>query len=229
MPFVPPTPEELSTVQKMRDALEEYGRENNIVISSKITDVGILRFLRGSKGDEAKGMNQLIQHVHWRIDNDVDNISNYLPRFQSQFDKKLSILTGLDKEGRPTAFAFPHKHNASDRDLEEMRLFIIYSIETNLSRSKPDEEQYVIVFDLGHFTMQCMDFEVVKLLINILQVNYPDCLDKLLIVDSPFIFWACWAVIKPWLDPVTSNKIAFINRNQLPNFVDEENIPNFEE
>ncbi len=50
----------------------------------------------------------------------------------------------------------------------------------------------------------CMypDYEVVQLLINILQFNYPETLESALIVDSPFLFYACWAVIRPWLGTV---------------------------
>ena len=44
-----------------------------------------------------------------------------------------------------------------------------------------------------------LDYEVVQLLINILQFNYPETLESALIVDSPFLFYACWAVIRPWL------------------------------
>jgi hypothetical protein len=84
---------------------------------------------------------------------------------------------------------------------------------------------FAAVADLSRFTMRCIDYEVIKMGINILQGNYPDTLGKLLIVDSPMIFSACWAIIRPWLDPVTASKVQFIRRSQLEDFIDPSQIP----
>ncbi len=32
-----------------------------------------------------------------------------------------------------------------------------------------------------------------------------------MIVNAPIIFSACWAIVKPWLDPVTVNKVSFVS------------------
>ncbi|RYH13138.1 hypothetical protein EON65_36405 [archaeon] len=40
------------------------------------------------------------------------------------------------------------------------------------------------------------------------QVNYSETLEKLHVVDAPFIFSTCWALIRPWLDPVTAAKVG---------------------
>jgi len=70
-----------------------------------------------------------------------------------------------------------------------------------------------------------MDFEVVQLLISILQYNYPETLATALVVDAPFLFSACWAIIRPWLDPVTAAKALFISRAQLPAYFDPPVLP----
>ena len=33
------------------------------------------------------------------------------------------------------------------------------------------------------------------------------------------MFYACWAVIRPWLDPVTAAKVSFINADKLPQYI----------
>ena len=55
-----------------------------------------------------------------------------------------------------------------------------------------------------------MDYDAVKLIVNILQYNYPETLSVGLILNAPMLFSACWAVIKPWLDPVTAAKCVFV-------------------
>ncbi len=69
-----------------------------------------------------------------------------------------------------------------------------------------------------------MNYEVVKILISILQTNYPETLEKVY-VDSPLIFSACWAIIRPWLDPVTQAKVSFVRSSELSNFIEPSVIP----
>ena len=45
-------------------------------------------------------------------------------------------------------------------------------------------------------------------------------------VDSPWVFSAFWNVIKQWLHPVTLQKIKFLPRTELHNFLRPESIPN---
>jgi hypothetical protein len=93
-----------------------------------------------------------------------------------------------------------------------------------LSLTKPEEERFTVVMDLKSFTLANMDYEAVKILISTLQINYSETLEKLLIVDAPFLFSACWALIRPWLDPVTAAKVQFLRRDQLSEYFTEENI-----
>ena len=105
-----------------------------------------------------------------------------------------------------------------------MKKFIIWNLEKALKLTRPDEEKMIIVFDLSGFGLRCMDYEVLKLIIDILGFNYPETLATAFVVNSPFIFWACWAIIRPWLDPVTAAKAQFIDSNKLSDFIDEENL-----
>lgn len=226
MPFISPSAEELTIVQGLRQKLEGI---SDIVLSPRITDICILRFYRGCKGNEEKAFEELIRHAKWRQEFHADDIDEYMARFQSQLDKRLSILSHRDKEGRPCLFTFVHRHDASDRDLDDMILFIVYSLEYLVRNAKPDEETFTVFFDLSRFSMRCMDFEVVKHLIQILQTNYPDTLEKLLVIDAPFIFSACWAIIKHWIDPVTAHKVVFIKKAQISDYANMDDIPSFDD
>lgn len=226
MPFIPPSEDELATVKRLKTSLEE---NQEVVMSPRITETCILRFLRGSKGEADKALSRLVRHSKWRQENHADDIETMIHRFQKQIDRRLSLLHHVDKEGRPCLYCFVHRHDASDRDLEDMILFIVYSLETLVRNSKPDEETFNVFFDLSRFSMRNMDFEVVKNLINILQTNYPDTLERFNIIDSPMIFSACWAVIRPWIDPVTAHKVQFIRRSQIAEYCNPADIPSFDD
>ena len=138
--------------------------------------------------------------------------------------KRVCISTGRDKLGRPLLTCICGRHDKHNRDILEIKKFIIHFMEQSVRQSNPDDEMFSIIFDLSAFSLRCMDFESVKLLIDILQQNYPEVLGQALVVNSPFIFSACWRVIKPWLDPVTAAKVNFVSLPQLTDYIDPEYI-----
>jgi len=87
------------------------------------------------------------------------------------------------------------------------------------------DERFVLIFDLRAFSMKNMDYQGVKVLVSILQTNYPEVLDRAIIVDSPFIFSACWAIIRPWLDPVTADKVQFTNYDGVKEYIEQSEWP----
>lgn len=223
MSFVPPTAEESARVAvlKARIYAEHPGLEQN----PNFSDTTVLRFYRGMKGKEEPAYEAMKRYIAWRAEEDVDNIDSRRDEFQTEIDKRKCELGNFDRNGRPANFVFAHRHNANDRDINQVRKLTIWALETLRKAAKPEEERFTIAFDLSGFTLQCMDYEAVKQLINILQAHYPDTLENLYVVDAPFIFSACWAVIKMWIDPVTANKIQFIRRAELEKFFDPASIP----
>jgi hypothetical protein len=164
----------------------------------------------------------MLNFAEWRKLNNVDNIkeSDCTPIL----NKKVGVLQGKDKRGRPLLTALAGRHDKNNRDMADIKNTIIYYMEELVRRANPEEETFCVVFDMSAFSMRCMDFESVRLLVDILQLNYPDTLGLAILVNAPFIFTACWAIIKPWLDPVTAAKVTFIKRAQLPDYIDEEYI-----
>lgn len=112
-------------------------------------------------------------------------------------------------------YIFAKEHQANDRDIEEIRKTFIYFMEEALKKGGESEE-VVFVFNLNDFGMYCMDFEWVQLFTDTLKYNYPLVVNKVFVVDSPFIFNAAWAVIKPW---VTGDVVHFIGQADLENHI----------
>lgn len=221
MTFTLPTQEETETVQRLKDKLtQEHADEMKV-----FTDTAILRFLRGRKGDEEKAYRGLVKHLEWRKEHNVDNIHESLHLFEPELKSGKIIVDGKDRHGRPAVFIFAHKHNKHKRDLQQIQMLIIYTLEDILKKARPEEERIMICFDLSGFSLSCMDYDVLKLLVNILQYNYPDTLHLALVINAPFLFSACWAVIRPWLDPVTAAKALFIGKPQLAEYFPEDAIP----
>ena len=63
---------------------------------------------------------------------------------------------------------------------------------------------------------------------NIGQNYYPETMGKFYIINAPWAFTAVWAVIKPWLDEVTVEKIDIIGssyKEKLLAQIPAENLP----
>ncbi len=60
------------------------------------------------------------------------------------------------------------------------------------------------------------------------QDRYPEIMGKFYIVNAPWAFSAVWAIIKPWLDPVTVSKIDIVGsgyKDKLLAQIPAENLP----
>jgi len=66
---------------------------------------------------------------------------------------------------------------------------------------------------------------VARILVDILKTYYPETLQYIFMVDSPWIFSACWAIIKQWLNPVTLKKVHFLKLADLKKYMKSNAIP----
>lgn len=217
MSFVEPSEDEVAMVAKLKLRLQDEAPH----IQHRYSDTSVLRFYRGRDRDESKAFKALIKHVEWREANDVAGIMEDHEIFKHKLQSGTFSVKGCDKNGRPAVFINAARHNKNDRDLEELKRLIIFTMETVLQMAQPHEERMVIVFDLSGFGMSCMDYDALKMLVNILSFNYPETLSVSYVVNAPFLFWGCWGLIKPWLDPVTAAKVQFVKQDNLKNYFDE--------
>jgi hypothetical protein len=215
MSFVPPNESELEAVQKLQSRLACADPP----IDYKFSDTSVLRFYRGRKRDEENAYKALVRHYNWRVEHDVDNIEERKVEYETELLSGKCVVEGYDKEGRPAVFVYARKHSKYERDVNQIKNLIIYTMETILKRARQDEQRIIICFDLTGFTLACMDYEIIKMLIHILEFNYPETLASSLIINSPFMFYACWAVIRPWLDPVTAAKVNFVSTQQVSELI----------
>lgn len=219
MSYQEPSAEESAAVERLKAQLAEKHQ------TVRFTDTAVLRFLRGRKQDEEKALVALNRHLEWREENQADSINELTHAFETELHSEKVKSIGVDLQGRPAVYVFARRHNKNNRDLDQIRQLIIYMIENTLKKAMPHEERFVICFDLSGFSYSCMDYDAVKLLVNILQFNYPDTLETAMVLNAPFIFYACWAIIKPWLDPVTVSKVHFTNKSDLPKLFPPNTLP----
>jgi hypothetical protein len=175
--------EEIPKIEFIQTNLEE--KKSEWVLDNEkpyaFTDFQLLRFLRQSKSDEVKASHMLIKHANWFRENDVESITK--DDVIDEVNKQFVVPKGRSKTGRPCIWVCVRRHDKNNRsDIDVMRKFIIWCVKDVMSKALENDERFVLVFDLRELRLLNVDYEVIKLLISILQINYPEVLDQALII-----------------------------------------------
>lgn len=225
MPFIPVQPAERQVVDIITEKIKDSLKDDYISLDFTTK----LRFLRGNKHNIEDTTKDLIRFIKWRKEIDIENIADKV----NEIIKLPTTNTDAcrpgtyDKLDRPAVFVSVQRHFKDNRVIEHFEIFLTFLLERMIKLANQDEHRIVVVIDMENFSLANMDYEVIRPLLNILQKNYPEILEKIFVIDSPFIFKACWAIIKPWIDPVTSSKIEFIKRKNIYDYFSEDAIPDF--
>lgn len=76
------------------------------------------------------------------------------------------------------------------------------------------KEKVVLLIDYTNFKLSnAPPLSTSRLTLDILQKHYPERMHCAYLLNTPFFFNAFWTIIKPFVDPVTKDKIIFCNRN----------------
>lgn len=91
-------------------------------------------------------------------------------------------------------------------------------------------ESQVIVFNLEglSYALDTNALAAFRATLSIDQDYYPERLHTLFMINAPWFFQAVWAIISPWIDPVTANKIKIVGSDYLPalrELIDDDKIP----
>ena len=204
--FTPPSEEELQAVAALQETMTARACEHKLPREHKFSDTAVLRFYRGRESSKEKAERSMLRHIKWRNEFEVDDISSQSA--QQNFEVEMNTRKGiigdeLDKENRPVMYIIAGRHDRSKRNIHAVRQYLIYLMEETIKKSAPEQERIAICFDLSDFSLACMDYEVIKALIEIITYNYPEVLALAYIVNAPFIFNVCWAVIKNWIGKAT--------------------------
>ncbi|EAR98487.2 CRAL/TRIO, amine-terminal domain protein (macronuclear) [Tetrahymena thermophila SB210] len=233
--------EQLDTLQKFRQFTAMKGCSEK-----EYDDHYLLRFLRARKFDLVKTEKMFSDFLDWRIKNDVQNIMKF--SFNELAEVRHHYPHGYhktDKLGRPIYIERIGMLKLTQlfQVTTEERLikYYIQSYEILLNRIFPTcsqaighrVDQTVTILDLKGIPMKMLSKQVynfIQLASKVAQENYPEILGRMFIVNAPMLFSGVWAVIKPWIDEKTRNKITIIGsgfKEKLLEIIDIDNIPDF--
>jgi len=150
---------------------------------------------------------------------------------------------GEDKKGNPIYWEetglISGRFKAFKTILSEDDLFVrhirqqelmVKRMESQSARLGRNIDRQVIVFNMKNLTYS-MDPAAMNTFIRTVKIDqtmYPQRLETLFIINSPWFFRAIWAVISPWIDPITAAKIKILGSDYLKTlteYIDIDQVP----
>ncbi|KAH7431626.1 hypothetical protein KP509_08G057200 [Ceratopteris richardii] len=181
--------------------------------------------------------------LRWRTNNDIDNILSRLIEPKEMYDavrdSQLIGMTGYCRQGRPV---FALGVGMSGYNKATVDHYVQSHIQINEYRDRvllPEATK-----KMGHYVGTCLkilDMSNLKLsALNQLKIlttistvddlNYPEKTDVYYIVNAPYIFSACWKVVRPLLQERTKHKIRVLQgcgKDELLQVMDATVLPFF--
>jgi hypothetical protein len=235
------SPEQLKVLEEFRAAVTNMGCTN-----PPYDDAYLLRFLRARKFDLTKALQMWSNFIKWRQENSIDSVDTY---DFSEIDEVKKFYPHAyfrtDRKGRPIYIERVGQLKLQNlfKVTTQDRLVKYYcqSYERLLKDIFPacskaagqPIAQTCTILDLKGGSMSMMSSQVynfVQLASKLGQDYYPEILGQMFIVNAPMLFTGVWAVIKPWIDEKTRNKIKILGskyEKELFEVIDPQNLPDF--
>ncbi|KAL1320454.1 hypothetical protein HN51_065159 [Arachis hypogaea] len=233
----------LNNLKSLMDQVEEpLQRTFQNVHQGYVTET-LVRFLKAREWNASKAHKMLVDSLNWRVQNEIDNILSkpIVPPdlYRSIRDSQLIGLSGYSREGLPV---FAIGVGLSTFDKASVHYYVQSHIQINEYRDRvvlPSSSKKhgqpittcVKVLDMTGLKFSALNqIKLLTIISSIDDLNYPEKTNTYYIVNVPYIFSACWKVVKPLLQERTRRKVQVLpgcGRDELLQIMDEASLPHF--
>jgi len=224
----PPNPDQLKTLRENAlSRLRENGESNYLAEDIQRiakSDHYVSRFwmhMFDEPGDQGElACNMILETLKWRKEFGVDGISG--DSINSALIDKGNVYThNRDKDNKKLLVFYVGNHEKGKDNMTELKKFFVYYLE-RLDREE-NGDLITILFDCRNAGLKNMDMEFIQFIIGVFKDYYPWMLNYILVFDMPWVLNAAWKVIQAWLPPAAVKKIKFLKKNNISEYIDDEN------
>ncbi|KZV51247.1 hypothetical protein F511_05904 [Dorcoceras hygrometricum] len=185
----------------------------------------------------------LVDCLKWRVQNSVDMMLSKpiipVDLYRAIRDSQLIGLSGHSKEGLPI---FAIGVGLSTFDQASVHYYVQSHIQINEYRDRvilpAATKQYgkhvskcIKILDMSGLKLSALNqIKILTLISSIDDLNYPEKTLTYYIVNAPYVFSACWKVVKPLLQERTRTKIDVLSgcgQDELLKIMDYSSLPHF--
>ncbi|EYU27650.1 hypothetical protein ABFS82_13G137500 [Erythranthe guttata] len=203
----------------------------------------LTRFLKAREGNVAKAYKMLVDCLEWRVQNDIDDMLTKpiipVELYRAIRDSQLIGLSGYSNEGLPV---FAVGVGLSTFDRASVHYYVQSHIQINEYRDRiilpAATKKYgrhickcIKILDMTGLKLSALNqIKLMTIISSIDDLNYPEKTVTYYIVNAPYIFSACWKVVKPLLQERTRKKINVLSgcgQDDLLKIMDYSSLPHF--
>lgn len=201
-----------------KEKLEELIESHRHRESDFLNDACLNRYLTARSNDPEKAATQLIASLEWRASYGPTKLHlNHLPDLRRAAETgKMFVLPNPDRLGRAVIVMRPGLENQASEAESNIR-YLVYTLEraSKLSESASGDGKFVVVVDFfsGKVSVSTSPgLAVMRETTSILQNHYPERLGGMVLFEAPSFFTGLFRLLRPFVDPVTREKIHFAKR-----------------
>ncbi|KAM1039542.1 hypothetical protein ACFX2C_028937 [Malus domestica] len=235
--------EAVKQFQKLMEEVDESLKNTFENVHQGYRNETLMRFLKARDMNVGKAHKMLLDCLQWRIESEIDNIlaKPIIPndKYRAVRDSYLVGLSGYSKEGLPVIAVGVGQ---STFDKASVNYYVQCHIQMNEYRDRvvlpSATKKYgkyigtcVKVLDMTGLRLSALNqIKLLTVISTIDDLNYPEKTDTYYIVNVPYIFSACWKVVKPLLQERTRRKIQVLQgsgKDELLKIMDYASLPHF--
>ncbi|XP_062161519.1 SEC14 cytosolic factor isoform X2 [Alnus glutinosa] len=235
--------EAINQFQALIDRVEEPLKSTFQNVHQGYLTETLVRFLKAREGNVAKAHKMLVDCLNWRVQSEIDNIlaKPIVPAelYRAVRNSQLIGVSGHSREGLPI---FAMGVGLSTFDKASVHYYVQSHIQMNEYRDRvilpAASKKYgrpittcVKVLDMTGLKLSALSqIKLFTIISTIDDLNYPEKTNTYYIVNAPYIFSACWKVVKPLLQERTRKKVQVLpgsGRDELLKIMDYASLPHF--
>ncbi|GAX82878.1 hypothetical protein CEUSTIGMA_g10304.t1 [Chlamydomonas eustigma] len=220
------TEDELNLLNDFKSKLDKEGTLKNEHDIEYATDVRLLQYLRARDNNLEKSYAMFLNTLAWRKEEKpwlMEVVNDNIEKTNAD-----ARIVGFDVKGRVVVYSsFANAGKRTPRDVQVTTASVLEKSARCLNAGSPGNVMWINHFGSRHkngFGFRDCNPAFCFSGIDIFNNHYPECLQVMIIVDPPSIFYSLWAVIKPVLPLKTQEKAMFVNSREV-----EKNRKTFDE
>jgi len=171
------------------------------------SDAAITRYLAARNGHVKKATKMLKETLKWRAQYKPEEI-RWEEIAREAETGKIYRANCTDKYGRTVLVMRPSCQNT--KSYKGQIRILVYCMENAILNLPDNQEQMVWLIDFHGFNMSHISLKVSRETAHVLQEHYPERLGLAIVYNPPKIFESFYKMVKPFLEPKTSNKVKFV-------------------
>ena len=230
MPSIDKTVELHEIVCKVRqNFLQDYDQNQELYFVGDVEKIReddwyVTRFVLRNKKKVDASVDMLKNSMRWRKELGIPMLRD--TDFPQEF-YKIGGIFSYEKDRQGNAMIYMrvklHKKIAElDQALKQYIIYIMNKVDVDV-----DGRGMAIVFDCQEAGIGNVDMDMLWFLISSMNKYYPKGLSYILVYELPWILNAVWKIAKGWIPEEQRKMIKFANKDEVFNFVDKDNLPDF--